>query len=109
MPVLAQVESNHFGLTAAFHRCETLRMTDDADEDLTMRATVIGGQHCADDFQVIWPTCPSVAVLPSDQPKWSHPAGVQNGMGTHPTLAYRSRHHDGAQIRREQCRLAREI
>ena len=29
-------------------------MTDDADEDLMMRATVIGEQHCDDDYQIIW-------------------------------------------------------
>ena len=29
-------------------------MTDDADEDLMMRATVIGEQHYDDDYQIIW-------------------------------------------------------
>jgi hypothetical protein len=26
----------------------------DADETMTLRLTVIGGQRCADDYQVIW-------------------------------------------------------
>jgi hypothetical protein len=70
VPVLAQVESNQFGLTAAFHRCETLRMTDDADEDLSMRATVIGSEHCDDDYQVIWRGM-SIGRIRRDQPQWS--------------------------------------
>ena len=76
MPVLAQVEANQFDLIAAFHRCETLRMTDDADEDLSMRATVIGGEHCADHFQVIRRGTSIGRIrrasgLPHDQPQWS--------------------------------------
>ena len=48
-------------------------MTDDADEDLSMRATVIGGEHCTDDF---WRATSIGRIrrasgLPHHQPQWS--------------------------------------
>ena len=51
-------------------------MTDDADEDLMMRATVIGEQHCDDDYQIIWRGMSIGRIrrasgLPHDQPQWS--------------------------------------
>ena len=51
-------------------------MNSDNDEALTLRATVIGGEHCADDFQVIWRGMSIGRIrrasgLPHDQPQWS--------------------------------------
>ena len=106
-------------------------MTDDADEALTMRATVIGGEHCADDYQVIWRGMSIGRIrrasgLPHDQPQWSWSCYLQGrptsaidngngvglydskansgGVGTHPRWADRSGHCDGAQLFGEQRR-----
>jgi hypothetical protein len=51
-------------------------VTDDADETLTLRLTVIGGQRCADDYQVIWRGMSIGRImrasgLPHDRPQWS--------------------------------------
>jgi len=66
-------------------------MTDDDDEDLMMRATSIGEQHC--DYQIIWRGMSIGRIrrasgLPHDQPQWSWSCYLQgrpksdNGIGT---------------------------
>ena len=60
-------------------------MTDDADEDLMMRATVIGEQHCDDDYQIIWRGMSIGRIrrasgLPHDQPQRPTSA-IDNGNG----------------------------
>ena len=51
-------------------------MTDDADEALSLRLTVIGGERHADDYQVIWRGMSIGRIMrasgvPHDRPQWS--------------------------------------
>jgi hypothetical protein len=51
-------------------------------ETLTMRPTVIGGQRCPDDYQVMWRGMSIGRImrasgLPSDKPQWSWNCYVQ--------------------------------
>jgi hypothetical protein len=51
-------------------------------ETLTLRPTVIGGQRCADDYQVMWRGMSIGRImlasgLPSDKPQWSWNCYVQ--------------------------------
>ena len=99
-------------------------MTD--PETLTMRATVIGGQRYADDFEVIWRGMSIGRImrapgLPPHIPQWrwtsnvpGKPGGgsgsgsdledckgaVPGGMGAHPRRAHRRGHREGSAIRR---------
>ena len=73
---------------------------DDTGEALTMRLTVIGGQRCADDYQVIWRglsigRIKRASGVPHDRPQWSWTCALQG----RPTSARDIARPDWARIR----------